>query len=112
VHRGRVDPQADRWADSEDGEQLVVERDRGPRRQHDEGAEEPSAEAEDERVHRPQRRDALAPEAAEHMQPSRRKIGSAGWSDLARMRFTGSAISRDPASERFSGTTSVPQSAR
>ena len=43
--------------------------------------------------------------------PWRRKIGSAGSSDLARMRVTGNAISRDSGSARFSGTTSVPQSA-
>ena len=43
--------------------------------------------------------------------PWRRKIGSAGCSDRARMRVTGSAIRRDCGSGRFSGTTSVPQSA-
>ena len=43
--------------------------------------------------------------------PSRRKIGSAGWSDLAWIRVTGSAIRRESGSARFSGTTSVPQSA-
>ena len=43
--------------------------------------------------------------------PWSRKIGSAGSSDMARMRFTGSAMSRDCGSALFSGTTSVPQSA-
>ena len=43
--------------------------------------------------------------------PSRRKIGSPGCAERARMRVTGSAISRDCGSARFSGTTSVPQSA-
>ncbi len=43
--------------------------------------------------------------------PSRRKIGSAGLAELAWMRVTGSAIRRDCVSARFSGTTSVPQSA-
>ena len=41
--------------------------------------------------------------------PSRRKTGSPGCSERARMRVTGRAISRDPGSARFSGTTSVPQ---
>ena len=43
--------------------------------------------------------------------PSRRKIGSAGRGERERMRVTGTAISRDSGSARFSGTTSVPQSA-
>ena len=43
--------------------------------------------------------------------PCRRKIGSAGSAERARMRVTGSAIRREPALCRFSGTTSVPQSA-
>src|ERR687892_261438 len=43
--------------------------------------------------------------------PSRRKIGSLGSPDVARMRVTGSAIRRDSGSARFSGTTRVPQSA-
>ena len=43
--------------------------------------------------------------------PWRRKIGSAGCAERARMRVTGSAISRDRGLARFSGTTSVPQSA-
>ena len=43
--------------------------------------------------------------------PSRRKTGSFGWAERALMRVTGSAISREPGSARFSGTTSVPQSA-
>ena len=43
--------------------------------------------------------------------PWSRKIGSAGSSVRARMRFTGKAMSRDCGSARFSGTTSVPQSA-
>ena len=43
--------------------------------------------------------------------PSRRKIGSFGCCESARMRVTGSAISRDCGSAGFSGTTSVPQSA-
>ena len=37
--------------------------------------------------------------------------GSPGCADLARMRVTGSAIRRERGSVRFSGTTSVPQSA-
>jgi hypothetical protein len=43
--------------------------------------------------------------------PSRRKIGCAGCGDRERMRVTGSAMSLDFGSARFSGTTSVPQSA-
>ena len=43
--------------------------------------------------------------------PCRRKIGSAGSAERARMRVTGSAIRRESALCLFSGTTSVPQSA-
>jgi hypothetical protein len=43
--------------------------------------------------------------------PSRRKSGGAPVGERAWMRVTGRAISRDPGSFRFSGTTSVPQSA-
>ena len=43
--------------------------------------------------------------------PWRRKIGSAGSADRARMRVTGTAIRREPAVCLFSGTTSAPQSA-
>ena len=34
-----------------------------------------------------------------------------GWAECARITVTGSAISRECGSARFSGTTSVPQSA-
>ena len=44
--------------------------------------------------------------------PLRWKIGASGCDERARIRVTGSAISRDRGSARFSGTTSVPQSAR
>ena len=43
--------------------------------------------------------------------PWRRKIGTPGWAEWARIRVTGSAIRREFGSWRFSGTTSVPQSA-
>ena len=43
--------------------------------------------------------------------PFRRKIGVDGWADVARMTMTGKAISRECGFLRFSGTTSVPQSA-
>jgi hypothetical protein len=43
--------------------------------------------------------------------PWRRKIGSPGLSDRARMRVTGTAIRRDPGSDASSATTNVPQSA-
>ena len=43
--------------------------------------------------------------------PSRRKTRLPGVAERARMRVIGSAISREPGSARFSGTTSVPQSA-
>ena len=43
--------------------------------------------------------------------PCSRNTGSPGCAESARMRFTGSAISRECESWRFSGTTSVPQSA-
>ena len=43
--------------------------------------------------------------------PFRRKIGSPGCVECARITMTGSAISRECGSARFSGTTSVPQSA-
>ncbi len=41
----------------------------------------------------------------------RRKMGTDGWADVARMTMTGNAISRECGFVRFSGTTSVPQSA-
>ena len=44
--------------------------------------------------------------------PLRWKIGASGCDERARIRVTGSAIRRDRGSARFSGTTSVPQSAR
>ena len=43
--------------------------------------------------------------------PLRWKIGASGWDERARIRVTGSAISRDFELARFSGTTNVPQSA-
>ena len=43
--------------------------------------------------------------------PSSRKTGSPGCAVRARMRVTGNAISRECGVGRFSGTTSVPQSA-
>src|SRR5215210_947823 len=43
--------------------------------------------------------------------PVNQKIGSAGLLLVARTRMTGNAIKRESALARFSGTTSVPQSA-
>ena len=43
--------------------------------------------------------------------PWSRKTGSAGCAESALIRVTGSAISRERGSCRFSWTTSVPQSA-
>ena len=43
--------------------------------------------------------------------PSSRKIGSLAVFVRARMRVTGRAMRREPGFARFSGTTSVPQSA-
>ena len=62
---GEVDAEPDRGADRERGEQLAVDRDARVVEITIEDAEEPAAEAEDDRVHRPQEHGAgLAAEAS------------------------------------------------
>src|SRR5205823_13153084 len=63
VQPSEVETQPDRYAHRESCEQLVVERGAGHRRDDDHHAEEPAAQAEHDRVERPQRRASLASEA-------------------------------------------------
>lgn len=71
THPGPVRPQADRHAHGDDRKQSIVQRDRRPERHHHQGAEEPAAQAWNERIDRPQHYACRASEAAPPACPAR-----------------------------------------